>query len=164
MKIRMAVLEPFNRNLDGQMVGGHPRHPDPESRFVHVSEASAVELENAGLAKRYSTLDEALDARDEDDAGDPALAGTAPGTETSLAVQERRLAGGRAAAKTARAAAAKASAGGQRRKRKGAAAAPPPVPTPVGGRSDNALTNHPEKVLAGDSLDDLANKDPDAAP
>lgn len=53
-KVAVQAVKGFNRNLDGQMVTGHPKHPDPRGRYLLLSATSALSLVDAGLAKEMT--------------------------------------------------------------------------------------------------------------
>lgn len=50
-KVAVEATKPFNRNLEGRMVTGHPKHPDPRGRYHLLSASSAIALVDAGVAK-----------------------------------------------------------------------------------------------------------------
>lgn len=53
----MRALKPFNRNLDGGMIVGHPRHRSFAGRYPLVSAAAADELERRQVAEKISWVD-----------------------------------------------------------------------------------------------------------
>ena len=175
-KVRMKVLEAFNRNLDGQMVSGHPDHPMPEHRFVHVSETSAAILERDKVAERYSFLDEARElselgidpGTDEDDGPDVGSQGTSQGasggsqdadttgtkrgTQSSQKIRESRTAGKPTNSRRS----AKRTKDGDTVK----------GGVQAGGRDTTSTTNHPLTATNGEStqMPSEGAPDPDAAP
>lgn len=50
-KVAVQAEKGFNRNLEGQMVTGHPKHPDVHGRFLLLSATAAAALVERGDAK-----------------------------------------------------------------------------------------------------------------
>jgi hypothetical protein len=177
--VRMRVLKDFTRRVDGQLVVGDPEHPDEEGRILMLSEAGAVDLENAKLAERYSHEDEALeqlaaDSTEGADGGpgqgeDGATANTNLQTRDGLSPQNRETS---TQARTRRADNTRKAGGNPRRKPRGnkTPAAGEAGGAPTGGNETTATTNHPTSSLGGDAATSTTNKgadgvpDPDAAP
>lgn len=72
-KQAVKVLKAFNRNLDGQMVVGHPKHSDFRGRYILLSQEAAASLVDRGLAEEidaqtyHAALARYEDGRDDED-------------------------------------------------------------------------------------------------
>lgn len=78
-KVAVQVTREFNRNLEGQMIVGHPEHPDIKGRFMLLSATAAASLVGDDVAKEIPrrTYDAAMrEAEGEDADGDGPVAGT----------------------------------------------------------------------------------------
>ncbi len=162
-KVRMRVLKEFTRRLDGQIVVGHPDHPEEEGRIVNVSEGAAITLEDADLAERYSEQDQAREELEDEKRQQELIADPA---KLQQAAPEKRPTTQQV--RDARTDTSKTTAG---RRRNGSAKAPGgKAGAQTGGNDTNATTANPVTSTAAGGGTDGTNPgatdtpDPDAAP
>lgn len=159
-KVRMKVLQPFTRNLGGQIVHGNPDHPEEDGRILLVDEAVAVILEKDKDAKRYSFKDEAReelegeaggehedDDDDADETGTPATGNVEGARTTGTGVEK--------SAQTTRE---------KRTTPKPARRGSKTKTAPVGGTDTTASTNHPTTAANSDGTSSSTNAGLNDAP